>query len=114
MRRSIFRNVFGADPHTIALYDGFGARGRALVQGRVLEDENIPAASPDRSAWENALALIRRADADPMPHARVRVRIGTSVQEFHADDEGFFVGWMDAQSPERIDEDWVRVSAELV
>jgi phosphatidate phosphatase APP1 len=98
----------------IALYDGFGARDRALVQGRVLEDEAIPKASPDRSAWQNALAIVRRADADPMPHASVRVTIGASSQEFHADDEGFFVGWMDARAPERLDDEWVRVSAELL
>jgi phosphatidate phosphatase APP1 len=114
MRRSIFGSAFSADPHTIALYDGFGAQGRALVQGRVLEDEAIPEASVDRSAWQNALALVRRADADPLPHAVVRVAIGAEAQEFHADDEGFFVGWMDATSPERIDEEWVRVRAELV
>jgi phosphatidate phosphatase APP1 len=98
----------------IALYDGFGARERALVQGRVLEDESIPAASRDRSPWENALALIRRADADPLPYARVRVDIGSASHEFHANDEGFFVGWMDARTPERIDDDWVRIGAELV
>jgi phosphatidate phosphatase APP1 len=44
----------------------------------------------------------------------VRVRIGSATHEFRATDEGFFVGWMDARSPERLDEDWVRVGAELV
>lgn len=85
-----------------------------LVQGRVLEDAGIEPAARDHSRWRNALALIRRADADPVPHARVRVGIGTASLEFHADDEGFFAGWMDENSPERIDADWVRITAELV
>jgi phosphatidate phosphatase APP1 len=114
VRRSLFGRVFGTNPHAIALYDGFGARGRVLVQGRVLQDEAIPAASADRSRWDNAWALFRRADADPLRRAVVTLTIGTATHEFHADDEGFFVGWMDAQAPSRLDPQWVRVDAELV
>ena len=114
MKRSIFGRVFGDDLHTIVLYDGFGANGRVLIHGRVLEDEGIPPATPERRAWENALAVLRRADADPIAHARVRVTVGRASQEFHADDEGFFDGWMDAAEPERIDHGWIRTRAELL
>jgi phosphatidate phosphatase APP1 len=112
--RSIFSRLFADDPHTIALYDGFGANGRVLVQGRVLEDEGIAPSAADHAPWRNALALLRRADADPIPHARVRVTIGGSTQDYDADDEGFFDGWMNAASPQRIDDEWVRVDAELL
>jgi phosphatidate phosphatase APP1 len=101
-------------PHTIALYDGFGAHGRALIQGRVLARETIPDPSPRHAGWQNALAILRRIDADPLAWAVVRVTVGDSSQDFHADDEGFFAGWMDARSPRRIDDDWVRVRAALV
>lgn len=114
MKRGLFRRVRAAGAHTIALYDGFGARGRVLIQGRVLEDERIPDPSPHHSAWENALAILRRVDADPLAWAVVRVTVGDSSRDFHADEEGFFVGWMDARSPKRLDDDWVRVRAVTV
>jgi phosphatidate phosphatase APP1 len=103
-------------PHgsnSVALYDGFWANGRMLVQGRALRDDKIAAAAPTDTRWHNLIATLRRADADPMPHATVRVRVGTSSQEFVADDEGFFGGWMPAENPERSDDEWVLARAEL-
>ena len=99
---------------SIALYDGFGAHGRVLIQGRVLRHEPIAPASPDDTRWRNLVAMLRRADADPLPHAALRVAVGGSSQEIVADEEGFFTSWMSAEDPERIDDDWVRVRAELV
>ena len=99
---------------TIATYDGFGAAGRVMIQGRALRDEKIPDASDNDTPLQNLAAMLRRADADPVPHARVRVRVGTSIQEYAADDEGFFAGWMPGQDAERIDDDWVRYVAELL
>ena len=101
------------NPRTIALYTGFGVEKRVLVQGRAVEDEGIPPSAAEHSKWRNALAVLRRADAEPIPHARVRVTIGRASQEFVADDEGFFSGWMGAEGAERLDAEWVRVRAEL-
>jgi phosphatidate phosphatase APP1 len=113
VRRNIFRRGVDSASPTIALYDGFGADGRALIQGRVLANRMLRDSSPHHSAWENAVALIQRVDADPLPRAVVRVTVGDSSHDFHADDEGFFVGWMDAASPRRLDDDWVRLRATL-
>lgn len=96
----------------VVLYDGFGASDRALIEGRALHDEGVLAATADDSRLRNLAAMLRRADADPLPHARVRVTIGTTTHEFVADDEGFFGGWM-ASAAERIDDEWVRVRAEM-
>lgn len=100
-------------PQSVALYGGFGAAGRALIFGRALADAGVPPAAAEHSRWQNALAVLRRADADPLPRARVRVTLGQASQEFVADDEGFFSGWMDCVSPPRLDADWVAVTAEL-
>lgn len=114
MTVGIIRRLLGPQQHTVLLYDSFGARGRALIHGRVLAADDIPAARPEHSRWKNAVALLRRAAAAPLPHARIRVRMGTATQEFHADDEGFFAGWMGADDAERLDPEWVRVRGELV
>lgn len=98
---------------TVLLYDGFGTNGRALVHGRALHDEGILPAAADDSRLRNFAAMLRRADADPLPRAVVHVTIGGSRQEFVADDEGFFSGWMPAANAARIDDEWVRVDAEL-
>jgi phosphatidate phosphatase APP1 len=99
---------------SISLYDGFGAHGRVLIQGRVLREEPVAPATAEDTRWRNLVATLRRADADPLPYATVRIHVGRSSQEIVADDEGFFTGWMSAEDPERIDDEWVRMRAELV
>jgi phosphatidate phosphatase APP1 len=100
-------------PVGVVVYDGFGAGDRVIVQGRALRDERIAAPTPEDTRWRNLWAMVRRADADPLPHAVVHATIGESSQDFVADDEGFFSGWMPALRPLRIDEEWVHVGAEL-
>src|SRR5688572_2312572 len=100
-------------PLGVVVYDGFGTRDRVLVHGRALRDERIAAPTAEDTRWRNLWATLRRADADPLPHAVVRVTIGASGQDFAADDEGFFSGWMPALQPERIDDEWVQMHAEL-
>ena len=97
----------------VALYDGFGSGDRVLIHGRALHDDGFGEVTPQDSALSNLAAMLRRADADPLPHAVIRVSVGASTQEFVADDEGFFSGWMPATKPERIDDEWVRVLAEM-
>jgi phosphatidate phosphatase APP1 len=112
--RDVVARRLPRSPLGLALYDGFGSADRVLVHGRALRDERLPAPSPSDARWRNLVAMLRRADSDPIPHARVRVRAGTSRQEFRADDEGFFHGWMPASALERVDADWALISAELV
>jgi phosphatidate phosphatase APP1 len=101
-------------PLGVALFDGYGTRDRILVHGRALRDEKIPAQQAGDPRWRNLLATLRRVDADPIPHAVVRVRAGSIAQDFPADDEGFFHGWMSSREPERIDAHWAWIGAELV
>ena len=99
---------------TVVLYRGFGWANRVYLHGRALEEKSIAPAELTHSRLRNLRAMLQRADADPLPHAVVRVTIGTSTQDFEADDEGFFAGWMPAVSPRRLDPEWVEVHAELV
>lgn len=101
-------------PPRVVMYGGFGANGRMLVHGRALEDAGLPPAAAGAPAWRNAVALLRRADADPIPRALVRVTSGASTRDFVADDEGFFSGWMDAREVDRVDGQWVRVRGAIV
>ena len=100
-------------PLGLVLYDGFGARGRLLVHGRALRDEGLSTSNPDDPRWRNLMATVRRADADPIPHAGVRVRAGATTHDFVSDDEGFFHGWMPAADFTTTD-DWGTISAELL
>jgi phosphatidate phosphatase APP1 len=95
------------------LYDGFGARDRVFVHGRALRDEGLATPNPDDPRWRNLMATVRRADADPISHAAVRVYAGRSTHDFVSDDEGFFHGWMSAADLSSVD-DWAAVSAELL
>ena len=100
-------------PLGLVLYDSFGARGRLLVHGRALRDEGLGAPNPDDARWRNLMATVRRADADPISHAAVRVHAGRNTHDFVSDDEGFFQGWMSASELPAVD-DWVPITAELL
>ena len=100
-------------PLGLVLYDGFGARDRILVHGRALRDEGLGTPNPNDPRWRNLLATVRRADADPIAHAAVRVVAGRSTHDFVCDEEGFFHGWMSAPGLSSAD-DWVSVTAELL
>jgi phosphatidate phosphatase APP1 len=97
----------------VILYRGFGAHGRVYVHGRALENRPIPAAELGHTRWQNLRAMITRADADPIPHASVVVSAGTASQDFIADDEGFFSGWMPSADAARVEGEWIRLDAEL-
>ena len=112
--RDVLARHIPRSPLGVTLYDGFGAGDRVLINGRALRDERLPPASARDARWRNLMAMLRRVDADPIPHAVVRAQVGTSSQDFAADEEGFFHGWMSARNPERIDEDWVKISAQLI
>src|SRR5688572_192522 len=111
--RDVLARHIPRSPLGVTLYDGYGMGDRVLIHGRALRDERLPAPTARDARWRNLVAMLRRADADPIPHGVVRVHVGASSHEFTADNEGFFHGWMSASAPERIDEDWVKVNAEL-
>src|SRR4029453_8973609 len=79
------------DPAQIVGYRGYGTADRALVLGRVLQDEGVRAPQPAQSAWRNLMASLRRIESDPLAFARVRARLGSTIEdkdhEIVADDE---------------------------
>jgi phosphatidate phosphatase APP1 len=93
-------------PYEITPYRGYGTRSRVLVHGRVIEARNIAAATEADSLWRNLVNTYKRIDSDPLPRARVHVRLGEHERELVADEEGFFREWLDLTPPLDGDEQW--------
>ena len=90
------------DPVQIVGYRGYGSADRALVLGRVLQNEGVRAPQPLQSRWRNLIATLRRIESDPLPFARVRAqapRPETKPYEIVADDEGFLRYWLPQAVP---------------
>jgi phosphatidate phosphatase APP1 len=98
-RRSagVIGRVVSRDPIQVVGYRGYGAADRALVLGRVLQDEGVRAPEPTQSRWRNLIASLRRIESDPLPFARVRARLAhgdAKPHELVADEEGFLRHWL--------------------
>jgi len=98
-RRSagVIGRALDRDPIQIVGYRGYGAADRALVLGRVLQDDAVRAPQPAQSSWRNLIASLRRIESDPLPFARVRAQAaheGATLHEIVADDEGFLRHWL--------------------
>src|SRR5438046_1811225 len=104
--------ALGSEPFEILLYRGYGNGARAHVYGRVVEKRDLGESNEGDSVWKNLYNTYRRADSDPLPFARVRLRYGDATIEMQADNEGFFGGWMESATPADTDE-WQKYSAEL-
>ena len=113
LKRAV-RSVLGKDPLEILAYHGYGNALRAHVHGRVLEVRNVSVTSDSDSAFRNLLNTYRRAEADPIPFARVKIDYGGSVCTMTADDEGFFSGWIDLARPLVSDDEWNKYKVSLV
>jgi phosphatidate phosphatase APP1 len=86
-------------PYHIVGYRGYATGTRALILGRVLEEERIAAPDATHSRWRNLVDTLRRIESDPMRHAKVRVRLGNVLREVVADDEGFLHEWVTLSAP---------------
>ena len=102
------RRALTPAPVTVAAYRGYvaghGAPPRALVLGRVARHDVLPPADADRARWRNLLDALRRIDSNPVPHARVRARVGDAAHAaadrvLEADDEGFVHAWLPLATP---------------
>ena len=104
------------DPIQIVGYRGYGTADRALVLGRVLQDEGVRAPQPSQSRWRNLIASLRRIESDPLPFARVRARLAAERDPHHeeivADGEGFLRHWLATR--EALTPGWHTVALELV
>src|SRR5687767_614937 len=67
--------------HEVVMYRGYGTRDRVWVHGRALECPGIATAAAEDPGWRNLVNAYRRMESDPLPHARVRVKIGDAEKE---------------------------------
>src|SRR5918912_2308589 len=88
-RRAVDRALGKTGAYRVIGYRGYGTTERALLLGRVLENTRIASAVASQARWRNLLAMVQRIDADPLPFASVRARIGHQETRVVADDEGF-------------------------
>jgi phosphatidate phosphatase APP1 len=100
------------DPYCIVGYRGYGTPGRALVLGRVLQDDGHLPPDPAHSALTNLIAAIKRLESDPLSFARVQTRLGDATHRIEADDEGFLRAWVPAAQP--VAPGWHRADLALV
>lgn len=101
-------------PHEVVAYRGYGNGTRILVHGRALECENIGASSASDSPLLNLVNTYKRVASDPLPHARVQVRVGGVERELEADDEGFYREWIELPAPLPAREPWLPVEVRLL
>ena len=99
--------------YEITPYRGYGTRSRVLVHGRVIEARNIAAATETDSLWRNLVNTYKRIDSDPLPRARVHVRVGEHEREVVADEEGFFREWLDLAPQLEGDDQWREADVRL-
>lgn len=100
-------------PYEITSYRGYGSRSRVLVHGRVIESRNIAPPTASDSLWRNLVNTYKRIDSDPLPRARVQVRLGGHEREIVADEEGFFREWIELAPPLEGDDDWREAEVRL-
>ncbi len=102
------------DPYEIFAYRGYGNGSRVLVQGRVLECEDIPVSTASDSRWTNLVNTYKRIESDPVPGARVRAEIAGVAREIVADDEGYFREWVEIPNPLPSDRSWHQATLRLI
>jgi phosphatidate phosphatase APP1 len=115
--RRVGRSIGSAldtDPYELLAYYGYGNAQRAYVHGRVLEVRKVSASTDSDSSFRNLLNTYRRAEADPLPFARVTIEYEETCIAMTADDEGFFSGWIDLVEPVSGDGEWNEYKVSLV
>jgi len=110
--RAVDRTV-DRDPYHVVGYRTYATHWRALVLGRVMQDEGIVRADASHSGWQNLLNTVRRLESDPLPGARVRASVGGETHEAVGDDEGFLREWIKLDAP-LADGQWHSMELELV
>jgi phosphatidate phosphatase APP1 len=95
-KRAVDRALGKTGAYRVIGYRGYGTSERAFILGRVLEHTRIATAEASHAPWRNLLAMVQRIDADPLPFASVRARLGRRETTLTADDEGFISHWIEA------------------
>ena len=108
------RRFLDRDPYMVAGYRSYGSAQRVLIRGRAMENEGVTSAGDSDSLWRNLVNSYRRIEADPLPNAVVRARVGGATADITADDEGFFFAWVELPSPVTATDGWIPIELELV
>lgn len=95
----VVQRALDLGPYRLVGYRGYASADRALILGRAFQSRGIPQADADAPRWRNLLDAVKRVDTQPLPNARVRARLQSSMRELVADDEGFLHHWIDAAVP---------------
>ena len=101
-------------PLEVLAYLGYGSATRAHVYGRALERRGVSASTDTDSTWRNLLNTWRRAEADPLPFAKLAVEYAGTSTEISADDEGFFNATIDLDKPVSDDKEWHEYKVSLI
>jgi phosphatidate phosphatase APP1 len=88
-------SALGDDPFEVLAHRGFGNGTRAYVYGRALEVQSVSVSTDSDSTFRNLLNTYRRAEADPLPFARLSIDYAGHSTACTADDEGFFHACID-------------------
>ena len=108
------RSAFGDGPFEVLAYRGYGNATSAYIHGRAQENRGVGPSSTDDSTLENLFNTYRRADAHPLPFARVAVEVAGTMTALKADDEGFFSGRVDLRMPLKGDAEWNEYHVDLL
>jgi phosphatidate phosphatase APP1 len=101
-------------PYQIVPYRGYGTADSIFLQGRVLEDKGITAASDNDTVWRNLLNMYRRIESDEVSFARVRAQFLENEQIVVADDDGFFEVNFKLPKPLADNRLWQDIDLELI
>lgn len=89
-RWSYIRRHNRIGPLKIAAYRGFGDHQEAYINGRLLEDRNIPPARQQDTAWQNIKAMYKRFESNVVPGALIQAEFQGSRYESYTDSDGYF------------------------
>ena len=106
------QSVLTDAPFEVLAYRGYGNGVQAHVYGRVVKRIGATASTERDTLVTNLLNTYRRADADPLPRADVKVQFADTAADFKADNEGYFGGWVTSEAAKHHSE-WHDYHAEL-
>jgi phosphatidate phosphatase APP1 len=110
--RRVRRRLGLARPLRILPYRGYGTAERALIQARVLEDQDVRPPHLRRTLVGSAVASYQRYATREIAGAHVAVHWGDKRWEGTTDDEGFLELWV--PPPEHVVPGWNSVELELL
>lgn len=114
LRDRLSYQLGGSGPVKIIAYRSYGTPERLYLSGRVLEDNELPAADKNDKVWNNLLDFYRRMHSTPVPHARLVVRFQGQEFPVSAGEDGFFEVRVEPVQPLAGQRFWHMLEVELL